>query len=181
MKPLNTTTIHTQIDNMQTICKDGKREVKQLIDTLLVQLGHQVEKPQEGLWKPEYNETYFTIQGWGKVETQTRCTESEYKEPYDFGNLFKDKATAEKAAKYRSARNRLELLAAQYNGEFNWRPINYTSAYFICRSRGTNEYLIYSWEYDDGSQVFFKTVASAEKALSQLTDDDKKVLFGGNT
>lgn len=163
----------SKIDAMTSICNDGKRELKELLkEADLLEA-----EPEVGRWLAPFQETYYIITDANDTTTHAMSYNGD---PCDYsafnrGNMFRDKATAKLFAKKRAARNRLELLAYELNGQ-EVVGLDNGISYVIARPKDSSPG-VYACSYCE-DQILFKTRDLAEKAIELTSNEDLITLFG---
>lgn len=124
-------------------------------------------------WEPKSGEPYYTIIATGEI---VECSNGDdYTEKaYANGNVFKTREQAEKFAKKRAARNRLELIAEKLNA--GWEPGEGKELYYVYGEDALST--IGRRVCTKSNDVYFKSKELAEQALTYLTDDEKFQLWG---
>ncbi len=153
------------VQNMTSVCDKGKSEVS---DLLYAMAGE--EKPKNLMG--ECPETHYYVGGDGS--TWSNNVDTLYVE---IGNWFTTQEQAKKEAEYFKVMTKLRCIARNLND--GWKPdwsIS-TDKYYIEYYKGwsVKSYM----NYNSLGGVYFKTEASAQKALDSLTDTEKQTLLEG--
>ena len=165
MKKIKSSTI----DNVNTI-----EDAKALLKEILKENG-QLEE-EVGRWKPKPGDHRYWISDTGNIQDSS-VYDGMAESIYTHGNYFRDKTTAEIFAKKRAARNRLELLAYELNGQEVVEYRRGVSQYNIEFLSG-DRVEVGSWENYYLGQVLFKTRGLAEKAIELTFNEDLITMFG---
>lgn len=159
--------------------------VKALQDKLLKEFQEGVAEIYKGkenepsvLWKPKDNESYYNIDSNGEVYESTWEDHPSDDGRHKNGNVFKTCEQAEKFAKKRAARNRLELIAEELNEgiDFNWE--NSSQKWYIEGNVEYDQFRFYYTQWARSEAVYFVSKELAQQALTYLTDEEKLILWG---
>jgi hypothetical protein len=136
------------------------------------------EEPQ-GPWCPGSNDNYYYLL-WDNYVKENTVSYSGFnftRQLSKVGNCFRTREQAERYAKHRAARQRLELLALELNGEgYPLVPPVGAEAHHIYGS--SNGLTVGAYMGVRVGVVYFRTRELAEKAIELTSNEDLIELFG---
>lgn len=150
-------------------------EIKDYTAQWLIDNGFAEEVKEPGGWKPKFNETYYFVDGSGKVDAEPWLNDELDEYRYSVGECFKTKKAAEAWRGYRIARATVsrdkgvltpEQIRDNYLGEF--------VHYVVFNLDGQLEA---SWDclddYATPGTIYFDTMQHAQDSLDKHPDEWK--------
>jgi hypothetical protein len=166
--------IEQAIDNMDALCERGRAQVKALLRALSLL----PEEEKVGRWRPEVGDGYYTIDA-GLVCCFPYDGGPEDRSIYNSGNCFRTEEQAKKYAKYREARQRLELLALGLNGpDYPIVPLRGEGPMYFIKRSYSGLFVTVHPHFPETTSVYFRTKNLAKKAIELTSDGDLITLFG---
>lgn len=143
----------------------------------MMRLIEKSNKPKRKIWKPECNECYFYVTGFGEIDNHIYDNDNVDNGHYRIGNCFKTKKEAKFALENAKVETELRRFAEENNEcEIEWKNES-QQKWFIYYFKGNIECnLLYSTIHKD---VYFTSEYIAKEAIKHIGEDRlKKYYFG---
>ena len=131
-------------------------------------------------WKPEYNESYFSISGYGEINRGDRwvCDEAD-NEYFNLRNCFKTKEEAEFELEKKKVIAELQNYADEHNDKIDWNDLN-SAKWEIFYDYSSNNLSINYYYYSCNMNcIHFSSEDVAQAAIRAVGEDRiKKYIFG---
>lgn len=105
----------------------SKEQLQQKIvdmEKQLAELKKELEKKDKGIWKPELDENYYSIDNSGDIDCQANIQTAIDVEIFNFGNYYKTREEALKQANYLKYTNLLRKYVEEHSEPIDWRSID---------------------------------------------------------
>lgn len=144
---------------------------------MFFRLVKKANKPKNKVWKPNFNEYYYTINGYA-VMIEIFMNDNSDKMRYALGNCFKTKEEAEFALEKQKVITELKRFAEDNNEcEIDWKSLA-QGKWCIYYDQKYNKIRFDRWySYQYGNFVFFTSKEIAEQAVETIGEDRLKKYY----
>lgn len=143
----------------------------------LLSLVEKANKSESKVWKPEMEEKFYTLFGYGSINELTWLNHADIIKRYEIGNCFKTKDEAKFALERQKVITELKRYALEHNEkEINWNDIGQTkfSLYFCHTSK---KILVNVYNFDQTTFIYFTSRDIAKAAIEAIGEERLKKYY----